>query len=88
MRPYYLLIHVRESNSIKRVISILDGLEEKLGMPRSLLSRPCAESGGLIFEALEKFVPEQLDQICDPLFRGARGGAGKIAQIAVERGSI
>jgi len=29
VRPYYLLIHVRESNSIKRVISIMKGLEEK-----------------------------------------------------------
>ncbi len=29
VRPYFMLIHVRESNSIKRVISILDGLEEK-----------------------------------------------------------
>jgi hypothetical protein len=28
-RPYYLLLHVRESNSIKRVISIMNGLEEK-----------------------------------------------------------
>ena len=28
-RPYYMLIHVRESNSIKRVISIMNGLEEK-----------------------------------------------------------
>ncbi|MDB6093546.1 MAG: hypothetical protein JWM32_1108 [Verrucomicrobia bacterium] len=28
-RPYYLLLHVRESNSIKRVISIMNGLAEK-----------------------------------------------------------
>ncbi len=28
-RPYFLLLHVRESNSIKRVISIMNGLEEK-----------------------------------------------------------
>lgn len=28
-RPYYLLVHVRESNSIKRVISIVDRLAEK-----------------------------------------------------------
>jgi hypothetical protein len=28
-RPYYLLLHVRESNSIKRVISIMNALEEK-----------------------------------------------------------
>ncbi len=28
-RPYFMLIHVRESNSIKRVISIMNGLEEK-----------------------------------------------------------
>ena len=28
-RPYYLLLHVRESNSIKRVIGIMNGLEEK-----------------------------------------------------------
>ena len=29
VRPYFMLIHVRESNSIKRVISIMNGLEEK-----------------------------------------------------------
>jgi hypothetical protein len=28
-RPYFLLLHLRESNSIKRVISIMNGLEEK-----------------------------------------------------------
>ena len=29
VRPYFLLLHVRESNSIKRVMSIMNGLEEK-----------------------------------------------------------
>jgi hypothetical protein len=29
VRPYFMLVHVRESNSIKRVISIVNGLEEK-----------------------------------------------------------
>jgi hypothetical protein len=27
-RPYYLLVHVRESNSIKRVMSIMKGVNE------------------------------------------------------------
>ena len=30
VRPYFMLIHVRESNSIKRVKSIISGLEEAL----------------------------------------------------------
>ena len=29
VRPYYMLIHVRESNSLKRVIGIMNGLAEK-----------------------------------------------------------
>jgi hypothetical protein len=29
VRPYYLFIHVRESNSLKRVIAVTNHMEEK-----------------------------------------------------------